>query len=125
MRTIIAGSREFNDYELMNNIITESGFVISCVISGCASGADTLGEVFARENKILLERYPANWDAHGKSAGPIRNSQMAEVAEAAIVVCKKDSRGSHDMIRKAMAKNIPLYVQYVDFDSKLQKWRKI
>lgn len=125
MRTIVAGSRYFDDYEILCEVIRESGINITTLISGHAPGADMLAERWADLTRTPKEIYPANWNKDGAAAGPIRNSKMAAVADAAIIICMKDSRGSHDMIKKAKAKNIPVYVQYVEFDSKLKKWIKL
>lgn len=49
-------------------------------MSGGASGADTLAEIFAKQNDIPFLRWPAKWGKHGRSAGPIRNSEMIKLA---------------------------------------------
>lgn len=125
MRTIVAGSRYFDDYEILCEVIRESGINITTLISGHAPGADLTAERWADLTRTPKEIYPANWNKDGKAAGPIRNSKMAQVAEAAIVICMKDSRGSHDMIEKAKAKKLKLYVQYVEFDYKAKQWKKL
>jgi hypothetical protein len=91
MRTIIAGSRTITDYDTVKSAIENSGFNISTVISGTASGVDFLGEKWAKENNIPIEKHPADWEKWGRSAGPIRNREMAECAEACIIVWDKRS----------------------------------
>ena len=81
-RVIIAGGRDFNDYALLktkcDNILAEKTATHRIVIvSGAARGADSLGEQYARENGYAIDSRPADWNAHGKSAGFIRNVQMA------------------------------------------------
>lgn len=55
MRVIIAGGRDFNDYELLktevNSLIREESHVI--IVSGQARGADRLGERYAEEQGLL------------------------------------------------------------------------
>jgi hypothetical protein len=46
------------------------------VVHGGAAGADTIAGEVARELGFEVRRYPADWDRHGKAAGPIRNSEM-------------------------------------------------
>lgn len=46
---------------------------VSAVIEGCAPGADTLGGIWAASRGIPIEEFPADWDALGSSAGPVRN----------------------------------------------------
>lgn len=111
MRVIIAGSRTITDYNLVCHAIAQSGIAdqITCVISGTAGGVDTLGERWAKDHGILIERHPADWNRHGKRAGFIRNSEMAQVADALIAVTT-GSNGTAHMIQAACARGIPVYV---------------
>jgi uncharacterized phage-like protein YoqJ len=120
MRVIIAGSRTFHNYQLLkekatqilqNYIQTNQEIII---ISGTATGADQLGEQFAKEMGFKVERYAADWDKWGKSAGYKRNQQMAEVANVAIVFWDGQSKGSKHMID--IAKNKGLKVRVVNYD---------
>lgn len=117
LKLIIAGSRNFQNYQGLNGYTTEFleklGFTIRddiTVISGTASGADRLGEVWAKANGLNLLRMPADWKTHGKSAGYRRNVEMAEVADACIVFWDGKSRGSKHMIDIAKKKGLPLRV---------------
>lgn len=114
-RVIIAGGRDFVDYPLLeetcNDMLMEkrqSHHVI--IVSGHASGADALGERYAHENGLDLEAHPADWNKHGKTAGPIRNAEMAAVADALIAFWDGKSRGTADMINKARAKGLRVVV---------------
>ncbi len=98
MRTIIAGSRNCNHYQILLDAVAQSGAKITTVICGTADGADTLGEVYAALNGIPCERYPANWKDLGKRAGYVRNQQMCDVADTCIVLWDGESRGSKHMI---------------------------
>jgi len=93
--------------------LSKCGWVPTVVISGRARGADTLGEEWAKANNVPREVYPANWDLYGKSAGFIRNKQMAEVAEALIALWDGSSKGTSHMINIARAKGIRVYIHYV------------
>jgi hypothetical protein len=114
MRTIIAGSREITDYSLLLKAVESArleGIEITTVISGGARGVDSLGERYAAENNIPLERYIPDWSV-GKSAGFIRNQQMSEVADACIAVTN-GSNGTKDMIARSNRKGLKLYVETV------------
>lgn len=119
MRTVIAGSRDIQDAELVLQAIAESGFSITEVVSGTARGVDTLGEQWALENEIPIKRFPADWNANGKGAGAIRNYQMAEYAAEdpnggqVIVIIRNKSKGSQNMIWAARSKKLKLYVKEV------------
>jgi hypothetical protein len=78
VRTIIAGGRDFNDYMYLDAMCQQH--TITTVISGMAAGADTVGLEWARDNKLPVEEFPANWKQYGKSAGFRRNVEMAHNA---------------------------------------------
>jgi hypothetical protein len=98
MKCIIAGSRTIADYATVEKAIKDSKYDITEVVSGTARGVDKLGELWAENNNIPIKRFPANWDVYGNAAGPIRNRQMAEYADCAVVVWDGSSRGSKHMI---------------------------
>ena len=54
MKVVVAGSREFNDYELLKKEL--SVINITELISGGARGADKLGEKYANEHNIKIVR---------------------------------------------------------------------
>lgn len=114
-RVIIAGSRDFDDYNLlrfkMNYYLRDKifeGYTI-VVISGTARGADKLGERYAEEMGFKVERYPANWDL-GKSAGYKRNVEMAKVADACVVFYNGTSPGTRHMINIAKSRSLQLRI---------------
>ncbi len=104
-KVIIAGSRVFNDWDLLYKkclYYLKDKQDVEIVSGGCR-GADKLGERFAREMGYKLTVFPADWDQHGRSAGPIRNTQMAKYADAliAFLIPKKQMSGTEDMIDNA------------------------
>lgn len=113
MKVIIAGSRTITDARLVEDAIRLSGFDITEVVCGCAEGVDKLGEAWAVYNQIPVARFPADWGKHGKAAGPIRNEQMAEYADALVCVWDGVSRGSLNMIRCAHRAGIPTYASVI------------
>lgn len=113
MKVIIAGSRTINDYYELIEAIKGCGFRITQVISGGCRGADTLGERYAREHRIPISHMLPDWNKHGRSAGPRRNSEMATQADALIALWDGESRGTKDMIEKAHERGIPVYVRLV------------
>ena len=92
IKIIIAGTRTFSDYTslcniiytILNKYVYNKGYNKEQIIIVCgkAQGADTLGEKYAKENSIDIKYFPADWDTYGKSAGYIRNKQMAEYASS-------------------------------------------
>ena len=100
MRTIISGSRSATDYSLIKFIIRNSQFGITEVVCGGAPGIDSLGKQWAKENNLPVKDFPADWDKYGKSAGPKRNKQMAEYADALILIWDGESKGSASMLKE-------------------------
>lgn len=84
------------------------------IVSGHASGADSLGEKFAADHNLQCELHPADWERHGKAAGPIRNAEMAEVADALIAFWDGQSRGTKSMIDLAKRKGLQVAVVRYD-----------
>ena len=66
-KVIVAGTRYFNNYELMckklDNLLCNLKDIE--IVSGTASGADSLGEKYAKEHNLFLKQFPANWDKYG------------------------------------------------------------
>lgn len=110
MKTIIAGGRDFNDYELLKESINKLDIDISEIISGKSKGTDSLGEKFANENSILIREFPANWDSYGRAAGPIRNKEMANYSDVLIAFWDQKSRGTKSMINLAKKQGLTIYV---------------
>ena len=97
---IVAGSRTFQNYPYLCQVLDTVKDEIEEIVCGDAKGADTLGSVYAYDNNIPIKFFPPNWSAFGKSAGFIRNAEMADYADKAIVFWDGKSPGTEDMIRK-------------------------
>lgn len=102
IRLIIAGTRTFTDYaklcEVMATFVKEHPGQAITIISGTAQGADRLGEKWARENEVPVERHAAQWKRYERSAGFIRNRVMAATATHLIAFWDGKSKGTKHMI---------------------------
>lgn len=118
-KVIIAGSRHMKDYNFLKekcdsvllNIkepieIVSGKQVTEDKNTGEKWGADYLGELYAAEKGYPVKEFPADWNTFGTKAGPIRNTSLAEYADALIVFPRKDSKGSFDMLNKARKKGL-------------------
>ena len=121
MKLIIAGGREFNDYNLLCNETTQfieqelnPGEEVE-IISGLARGADTLGCRYANEALFPLRGFAAEWGKFGRAAGPIRNKLMAKNASHLIAFWDGNSKGTMHMID--YAESMGLKVKVVMYDS--------
>jgi hypothetical protein len=110
MKTIIAGSRTLRAYPLLRWAIDSSRFEITEVFTGCASGIDQLAIRWAREHRVPYRLFPADWLQRGTPAGPIRNIQMANHADAVIAIWDGYSPGTRHMIRTAREYGLRLHV---------------
>ena len=100
MKLIIAGGRDYNDYD---TLCAETSTFIGDekdveIISGLARGADSLGCQFASENNYPLRGFAAEWGKFGRAAGPIRNKLMAKSASHLIAFWDGQSKGTMHMI---------------------------
>ena len=100
MKVIIAGGRDFKDYDLL---CRKADYYLSRqdeieIVSGCAKGADKLGERYADERGYGIRRFPADWGTFGRRAGYLRNEDMAIYADALIAFWNERSKGTKHMI---------------------------
>ncbi|MCC6629698.1 MAG: hypothetical protein IT340_20150 [Chloroflexi bacterium] len=134
MRLIVAGSRGVTDYNVVERCIRNSGYlsrldagsredtlpadappwpegkIVDEVIVGEARGVATCAINWAVEHWCPWTLMPANWDAHGKRAGYLRNEQMAGDGDALVAVWDGRSRGTRHMIDAMRRRGKPVAV---------------
>ncbi len=122
IRVIIAGTRNFSDYPLMKDKLDRLRASIGVfeVVSGGATGADSLGERYANENELPLKIFPAEWNKYGKVAGYKRNEQMAQYAGACIVFWDGKSKGTEHMINLATQYGLKTSIVRYDEEQSIQ-----
>jgi hypothetical protein len=111
-KVIIAGGREYNDYETLKKVcdhMLQNKTDIQ-IVSGGATGADHLGERYAKEMGYDLKIFMADWKSFGTSAGPKRNKQMAEYGDALIAFWNGKSKGTQNMIDQAHKLNLKIKI---------------
>ena len=74
MKVLVTGARDWRNYEALEKAL--ASLRPDVIVHGNAFGADNMSGEFARGMGIRVRSYPANWNEHGKSAGPIRNEEM-------------------------------------------------
>ena len=114
-RWLICGGRYFANWQMferwMNHIVGQEGCRPDVVISGCASGADSLAIRWAKTHNIELDRYPvtpAAWKAIGRKAGNRRNKQMLDEGKPTLVIAFPGEFGTADMVRRTREANVRL-----------------
>ncbi len=110
MKLLVCGGRDFcqapNLYIKLHEINRESP--ISAIIHGAARGADKMAGHWAERNGIHEIACPADWAAHGRAAGPIRNQMMVDEHQPDMVLACHGGRGTLDMVRRAERAGVPV-----------------
>ena len=121
MKIGIVGYRHFNDYSklesYLNTYISNNKIDINnlIIISGGASGTDTLAKQYADAYGISFIVYPAEWGKYGSpQAAYIRNQLIVDESEIIIAFLHSNSRGTYDTINRAKKKNIPVEIVKID-----------
>lgn len=112
-KVIVAGTRTFDDYNLLRDKLDKLLVLLNGnieIVSGGAKGADTLGEKYAKMKGYRLTRKEADWETNGKSAGYIRNEEMAKYADKCVVFWDGESKGTKHMIDLAKKNGLEVRV---------------
>lgn len=109
-RVLVCGGRDFTDADLMWDelfcFLDKHKYPELTIISGMAKGADSLAADWAKQYGVNLEEYHADWEKHGRAAGPIRNQQMLDEGKPNLVIAFPGGRGTAHMVKIAKAKGI-------------------
>jgi YspA, cpYpsA-related SLOG family len=110
-RILITGSREYADYNCMQDAILDYTRGYSVVVHGGARGADQLAQKICDELHIRTEVHMADWEHEGKRAGVLRNQHMVNLgADICLAFPIGESRGTRDCIKRARKAGIPVEV---------------
>ena len=132
MNILVAGSRSFQEkwedgmlisgwtQRMMNDVLTAAldtlglmdsvGAMDHIIVHGGARGVDQMAGKWALDLALGVDVHPADWEKYGKRAGYLRNAEMVKIADAAIIVWDKTSKGTQHSIRLAHDKGIPYVV---------------
>jgi len=101
---IIYGGRNFSDMKMFNwameDLIRQRGMP-ECVINGGALGADLMANEWAERHAIESRSVAADWNLHGRAAGPIRNQTMLDKYKPDFVVAFPGGKGTADMVQRS------------------------
>lgn len=114
MKLIIAGGRDLNpSFGFIDSAIKMlkpyKDSPIEEIVCGGAQGVDTEGQHWASHMNIPVKMFHADWAQYGKIAGPIRNKQMADYADALLLIWDGKSKGSFNMKVNMQASGKPVY----------------
>lgn len=122
MKLIIAGTRTLEpSIDFLKGCLSEAGIIgeVEEIVSGMARGVDSSAvaltkayhdhSYFCMKIKGKLKEFPADWEKHGKAAGHIRNAEMAEYADALLLIWDGESKGSANMKSRMIKLDKPVY----------------
>ena len=115
-RVIVCGGRDFQDRNAVFSALDHVHPDI--VIQGGATGADKLAFDWCRSRLVQCYNMPADWKAHGKAAGPIRNQRMIDEFRPAMLIHFPGGRGTADMINRATKAGLEIVDGAVLMDAK-------
>lgn len=113
MKLIIAGSRGIHAsaVETIGPKLAALGWTPTEIVSGGALGADQVGERWAQMNGVPVRQFIPDWGGYaGMRAGHVRNSQMADYADALLALWDEQSKGTAHMIRVARERGLQVQV---------------
>jgi len=112
MKLIVAGTRYFRNYDLLKTELDKlrESVDITEIVSGHCNGADKLGEDYARDHNLPIRLFKADWRVRGKSAGPLRNREMAMYADMVIVFWDGKSKGTKNIIEQARKNGLKIKI---------------
>lgn len=112
MKIGIVGSRNFNQYSLVKEVMDDYIDEVDTVVSGGAKGADTLGELWANENDKATLIFKPDWEKYGKRAGFIRNQDIVKNSDLVLAFWDGQSKGTKSSIDLCKKFGIPFKVIY-------------
>jgi hypothetical protein len=104
MIVLVCGSRDWTDIDIVYKRLQSLPSSTTIVHGGCR-GADMIADSVAKKLGLNIKCFPAEWNKHGKSAGPKRNQKMIDETNPELVIAFhqdiESSRGTKDMINRA------------------------
>jgi hypothetical protein len=100
MDIILTGGRGYPDRKKVWSVLDLLDF--NLLVQGGATGADMHGYDYCNFHSIECRTKKADWEKHGKAAGPIRNVEMLEEFPNAIVVAFPGGRGTENSVKEAL-----------------------
>lgn len=119
MRLLVTGGRNFNDAQTLRRILGSLDPQPTYLAQGGARGADMLAKHWAEDTGVYVDTFPANWEKHGRAAGPIRNEEMLQVVKPDAVLAFPGNVGTKHMISIAERDGVPTFETCFVFGSNL------
>jgi hypothetical protein len=110
VKVLVCGGRDFHDAARVHSVLDHyhAQRPFSFIIHGAAPGADSLAGQWALLRDVAQQAFPADWNKHGRAAGPKRNAQMLAEGKPDVVIAFPGERGTRNMIDQARAAGVPV-----------------
>lgn len=118
MKIAIVGCRNYPHPEWVREFV-ESLPDDAVVVSGHGGIVDLTAEQAAKTRGLETVIFPADWDAHGKAAGPMRNKKIAAECDEMRAYWDGNSRGTKSAIDAVLWLDKPLTIVWTDGTEKL------
>lgn len=79
------------------------------IVQGECRGVDIIAKQYAIDNNLPYKSFPANWNLYGKSAGVLRNIEMAKYSDV-LIAFYGGSRGTSNMIKEAKKHGLKIHI---------------
>lgn len=110
MKLVIAGGRDMDVPVIFIAACIDMFFLKpDTIIQGEANGVDASAKRYAIAYKLPRLDFKADWSAHGRAAGPLRNEQMAKAGDALLLIWDGKSPGSASMKKAMTTLSKPIY----------------
>lgn len=110
MRVLVCGGRDYRNPQAVYDALSALDDV-SVVIEGGALGADCFAAEWADKTGTEHLQFTADWKAHGRAAGPIRNKKMLDEGKPDLVLAFPGGRGTANMVKQARERGVRVQVQ--------------
>lgn len=128
MRIAIVGSRNWDYLHIVSRTVQYLHFINpdNLFVSGRGGNVDLCAEEEAKKLHLSTVIFPAQWNRHGKAAGPIRNERIVEACTAILFFWDGTSIGTRGTIDLAVAYKRPYLIIKPDhMDQFRQEWEYI
>lgn len=98
MKLAVIGSRNFNNYDILEETLSTLEEPITEIISGGAKGADALAEQWAKNHNVPIRVHKADWVKYGRGAGPKRNKKIIADCDICVAFWDGKSTGTKNSI---------------------------
>jgi hypothetical protein len=110
MKVLVCGDRFWTDKDKIRARLAQlpAGTII---LHGAARGADSIAAGIAQSLGFEVRAFPADWNKHGKAAGPIRNREMLNEKPDLVIAFHPNlaqSKGTKDTVGEAKRRGIPV-----------------